>query len=283
MTLFTTGGFDLDAYLARVQFAEERSRPAPDLATLQRLALLHPGAIAFENLNPLLRRPVRLDIASIQEKLVHGGRGGWCFEHNLLLGTALTAIGFRVTGLSARVLWNVPLGVVRPRSHMVLHVVVDETPFIVDSGFGGPTPTAPLRLEPDREQATPHEPFRLVPDDGEYRAEMRLQDEWRALYTFDLQPQTRADYELPNWYLCTHPESHFLGALVAARVASGCRYALRNTDFAIHQRDGHTERRVLANGAELRRTLEVVFGINVPAESEVDDVFERLTSRILHS
>src|SRR5687767_414488 len=106
-------------------------RPArADLATLQELALLHPIAIPFENLNPLLRRPVRLDIASIQDKLVRGRRGGWCYEHNLLFGTALTALGFDVTGLSARVVWNVVPGVVRARTHMVLHVVLDGRSYI---------------------------------------------------------------------------------------------------------------------------------------------------------
>ena len=70
MTLFATAAFDLDSYLARIS-SERRGRPSgrPDLATLQELALLHPCAIAFENLNPLLRRPVRLDIESIQQKL----------------------------------------------------------------------------------------------------------------------------------------------------------------------------------------------------------------------
>ena len=95
MTLFNVDAFDLDAYLTRI--AVERRPVRPDLSTLRDLALAHPRAIPFENLNPLLRRPVRLDIASIQEKLVHGGRGGWCFEHNLLLGTALTALGYEVT------------------------------------------------------------------------------------------------------------------------------------------------------------------------------------------
>jgi N-hydroxyarylamine O-acetyltransferase len=257
VTLFNTSVFDLDAYLARVAFDRRPARP--DLSTLRDLALAHPRAIPFENLNPLLRRPVRLDIASIQEKLVRGGRGGWCFEHNLLLGTALTALGFTVTGLSARVVWNVPPGVVRGRSHMVLLVLLPEGPHIIDVGFGGSTPTAPLRLEADVEQATPHEPFRLATVEGGLRLEARL-----------------ADYEMPNWYLCNHPESHFLLGVVAARVESDRRYALRNTELAVHFPRGETERRTLTSGPEIRRTLEDVFHIQVPKDPEVDEVFARL-------
>jgi N-hydroxyarylamine O-acetyltransferase len=274
VTLFNTSVFDLDAYLARVAFDRRPARP--DLSTLRDLALAHPRAIPFENLNPLLRRPVRLDIASIQEKLVRGGRGGWCFEHNLLLGTALTALGFTVTGLSARVVWNVPPGVVRGRSPMVLLVLLPEGPHIIDVGFGGSTPTAPLRLEADVEQATPHEPFRLATVEGGLRLEARLEGTWKGLYVFDLQPQALADYEMPNWYLCNHPESHFLLGVVAARVESDRRYALRNTELAVHFPRCETERRTLTSGPEIRRTLEDVFHIQVPKDPEVDEVFARL-------
>ena len=274
MTLFNTSGFDLTAYLTRVAFDRRPARPG--LSTLRDLALAHPRAIAFENLNPLLRWPVQLDIASIQEKLVRRGRGGWCFEHNLLLGTALTAFGFTVTGLSARVVWNVPPGVVRGRSHMVLLVALPEGPYIIDVGFGGSTPTAPLRLQPDIEQATPHEPFRLLKVDGGLRLEARLEGTWKGLYVFDLQPQTLADYEMPNWYLCNHPDSHFLNRVVAARVDRDRRYALRDTEFAVHFPRGDTERRTLTSGGEIRRTLEEVFQIQVPQEPDVDEVFDRL-------
>jgi N-hydroxyarylamine O-acetyltransferase len=276
VTLFNTSSFDLNAYLTRVAF--ERRPARPGLSTLRDLALAHPRAIPFENLDPLLRRPIRLDIASIQEKLVRGGRGGWCFEHNLLLGTALTALGFNVTGLAARVVWNVPAGVVRGRSHMVLLVTVPEGPHIIDVGFGGSTPTAPLRLVTDVEQATPHEPFRLVKVADSLRVEARLEKAWKGLYVFDLQPQVLADYEMPNWYLCNHPESHFLDRVVAARVERDRRYALRNTEFAVYYPRGEAERRTLTSGAEIRQTLQDVFQIQVPKEPEVDEVLARLVA-----
>lgn len=276
MTLFNIDGFDLRAYLARIGFDDGGGRPTADLTTLRTLALLHPCAIPFENLNPLLRRPVLLDIGSIQQKVVLGGRGGWCFEHNHLMGTALAALGYTVTGLSGRVVWNVPPGIVRARSHMVLYVTLEDGPYIVDVGFGGSTPTAPLRLEAGIEQTTPHELFRLTRVNESFLVEARLERAWRGLYSFDLQPQTLPDYEMPNWHLCNHPNSHFLNCVVAARVEHDRRYALRNADFAVHFPDGFTERRVLGSGAEIRQTLEEVFHINVPAGLDVDQVFDRL-------
>jgi N-hydroxyarylamine O-acetyltransferase len=279
---FNAAGFDLDAYLDRIGYRG----PAPaTFDTLAAIAELHPAAIPFENLDAYLRVPVMLDPASLQRKLVRGGRGGWCFEHNLLLGTALTAIGFRPLGLGARVLWNVPNGVVGARSHMVLLIDLDGTRFIVDAGFGGLTLTAPLRLEPDLEQATPHERFRLRPldDDLVLEAEIRPSGErpdasgdWRPLYRFDLAPQRLSDYEVSNWYLCNWPQSHFLGGILAARAMPGRRHALRGTELTTHHANGSSERRVLASGADIRTALEDTFGIAVPSGAAVNEALDRL-------
>jgi N-hydroxyarylamine O-acetyltransferase len=273
MSLFDTAGFDLDAYLARIGYEGRRS---PDLETLRAITYHHPLAIPFENLNPLAGRPVPLDNAALLRKLVQERRGGWCFEHNLLLGTALTAIGFDVTGLGARVLWNVPPGVVRPRSHMVLLLRIDGEPYIADAGFGGLTMTAPLRLARDVAQQTPHEPFRLTGSGDDYIAEAHIRGEWRALYRFGLHPQARVDYEVVSWYLAHHPQSHFTFTLVAARAQPDCRYALSNADFAVHHRDGYTERRMLMSAAEARRLLQDVFGIDVPQGDDIDAALARV-------
>ena len=273
MSAFDTAGFDLDAYLRRIGHDDA---VAPDLATLHAIAQRHPLTIPFENLNPLAGRSVPLDLASLQQKLVHGGRGGWCFEQNLLLGSALAAIGYRVTGLSARVLWNVPPGVVRPRTHMVLLLDIDGEPYIADAGFGGLTMTGPLRLLPDLEQPTPHETFRLRGLGDGYILEARVRGEWRALYTFDLQPQARADYEMANWYLANNPQSHFTFTLIAARPRPDRRYALMNGELATHHRDGYSERRVLTSVAEVRAVLQDLFGIDVPGGEEVDAAIARV-------
>src|SRR5215831_16064297 len=91
---------DLDAYFKRIGYEGARK---PTLDTLTAIQLRHTETLAFENLNPLMGWPVRLDAESLQQKLVRDGRGGYCFEQNLLLKHAFDAPGFRVTGLAARV------------------------------------------------------------------------------------------------------------------------------------------------------------------------------------
>ena len=125
-----------------------------------------------------------------------------------------------------------------PRSHMLLRIDLPEGPHVVDVGFGGLTLTGPLRLEADTEQATPHEPFRLVPTGDAFVMQAKIDGEWKPLYRFDQQEQFLPDYEVTNWYLSNNPNSHFVTGLVAARPDPDRRYALRNTEFAVHHLNG---------------------------------------------
>ncbi len=267
--------FDLDAYLARIGYGGAR---APTLETLRAIQLRHTEAIAFENLNPLLRWPVRLDAASLQQKLVHDRRGGYCFEQNLLFGEALRAIGFRVTGLGGRVLWYTADDAVTARTHMLLRVDLDGYVHIADAGFGVQTPTGPLHLEPDAEQATPHEPYRLVRKGDGFLVQVRIGDDWRSLYRFGLEEQLLPDYEIVNWYLSSHPESRFVNTLMAARPAPGRRYTLRNNEFTVRDLNGGTERRLLGTAAEMRAVLAGPLGLTLPESADVDAVLGRLTA-----
>ncbi|HEY6785968.1 MAG TPA: arylamine N-acetyltransferase, partial [Trebonia sp.] len=75
---------DLDAYLDRLGLAGE---PLPVTGeTLGRLCQAHLAAIPFENLDILLGRGIRVDLESIQAKLVGARRGGYCFEQGQLFG-----------------------------------------------------------------------------------------------------------------------------------------------------------------------------------------------------
>jgi N-hydroxyarylamine O-acetyltransferase len=265
--------FDLDAYLDRIGY---RGPQTATLETLEALHALHPAAIPFENLNPLLGWPVALDVDSLQTKMVLGGRGGWCFEHNTLFRHALEALGFSVTSLAARVLWGlVPGSPVGARSHMLLRVDLDGLPYIADVGFGGNVLTAPLRLETHISQTTPHEPHRLLPLEDGLLLESCVNGEWKPFYRFTLEPQFPSDYEVSNWYLCHHPGSFFRQMLLGARAKPEARYALRNNALNIHRKDG-TEERNLADAAALRSCLETDFGLRLPESPELTAVLARI-------
>jgi len=249
---------DIDAYCARIGYSGPRE---PSLAVLQAIVAGHTAAIPFENLDILLKRPIRLDPPALHDKLVRRRRGGYCFEHNLLLLGVLRAFGFHAVGLAARVRWGRPPKTIGPRTHMLLRVDRAEGPYLADVGFGGLTPTAPLALAAGREQETPHEPFRLVAAGSEFDLEAKLGEAWGSLYRFSLQEQTPADYEVANWYTSTHPDSLFVRNLIASRPGQDRRHTLFNNRFTIRRRDGASERRVLHSAGEFALILARDFGI----------------------
>jgi N-hydroxyarylamine O-acetyltransferase len=265
---------DIGAYFQRIGYT------GPGNATLETLAaihLRHPQAIPFENLDPLLKRPVSLDIDALERKMLRHGRGGWCFEQNLLLRAVLQALGFRVTGYAARVMWNAPQGVIRPRSHMLLRIDFSGGErYIADVGFGGLTLTAPLRLVTDVEQTTPHETFRLIGADGDFVLQAQVRESWKSLYSFDQQPQLLPDYAVSNWHLANHPESPFVSNLMAARVTADRRYGLLNNKVSVHHLHGDSEQTMLSSPAEIRQTLQTTFGIQLPDDAGMDGVLARV-------
>jgi arylamine N-acetyltransferase len=265
----------LAGYLDRIGVSDVSG---PDLPTLRRIVAGHTRSIPFENLDPFTGREVALEPEALAAKLVRGGRGGWCFEQNLLLRGALDALGYATTGLAARVLWGRPADAPPgPRSHMLLRVDLPEGPHLVDVGFGGLTLTGVLALEPEVEQATPHEPFRLQPIDGPgYVMQARVGGEWRPLYRFDLTQAFVADYEVSNWYLCHHPQSHFLSGIMLGRPEPDRRYALGGTSLAVHHLDGPTERRALDSPSAIRRVLEETFLLDTSGLPDLETALARL-------
>jgi len=267
---------DLDAYFTRIGYHGPRE---PTLAVLRALHDRHPRAIPFENLDPLLERTPRLDLTSLQAKLVGARRGGYCFEHNSLFRAVLEALGFQTTGLAARVEWMAAEGFVGPRTHMLLRVDLPEGAYMADVGFGGLTKTGPLRLEPGLEQQAGGFRFRLVPVHDGLQLQVGLPDGWTPMYRFEPLPQQPIDYELANWFVATHPTSPFVNGLMGAFVADDRRYGLKDNQLTVRYADGRVERRALT-ADELAETLHGEFGLGVPEDEQaVSALYRRLAER----
>jgi N-hydroxyarylamine O-acetyltransferase len=261
---------ELSDYFARIGFV---GTAKADLATLHSLQLLHPLALAFENLDSWCGLAPSLNELKVFAKLVRGGRGGYCFEHNQLFMRVLLSVGFQVDGLAARVL--IPDAVL-PRTHHVLLVTLAGEHWLVDVGFGGMTMTAPLRLSTSEPQTTPHEPWRVQRLDEGYELSAWVQESWSAKYRFNLQTQTASDYEMANWYVATFPTSRFRSDLIAARVDHNGRHALLNNRYQQHrlgQTSVHTE---LKSAAEVTAVLQNIFGIDTTTISGLPQQLAKL-------
>lgn len=251
----------LEDYFARIGYLGDRT---PALAVLREIQRRHVCTIPFENLDIQLRCPISLSLPALEQKLVHERRGGYCFEQNTLLKAALESIGFKVTTLIARVRWQVPAEVETAQTHMVLMVDVEHQRYLVDGGFGSGSLTAPILIDTEEEQSTPHEPRRMLRRGETYIHQIRYGAEWADLYHFTLRPMLAVDYEVANWFTSTSPQSRFKQNLIVTRTSDGLRYTLLNREFTKRWIDGRSEKREVTSADELLQVLAEDFSLSFP-------------------
>jgi N-hydroxyarylamine O-acetyltransferase len=211
--------FDLDAYLERIGLSGR-----PTVAEVHRA---HVASIPFENLDPHRGVPVSLDPAALQRKLVAQRRGGYCFEHNLLLAAALRALGADVALLLGRVRLGRPVGRISPRTHLVLRVRDADGVWLADTGFGNGTLMEPVPFGPGPVYDQCGWRFRLVTDGPEHVLQTATESGWADLYGFVPEPVPAVDIETSNWFTSTHPRSPFVtGLIVSTQGRDGSRLML---------------------------------------------------------
>jgi N-hydroxyarylamine O-acetyltransferase len=226
----------LTAYFARLNW---NSPVAVDIDTLRALHLRHNCTIPFENLDVLLPREIQLDDQSLEDKLIHARRGGYCFEQNGLFERVLREIGFDVRSVLGRVVLSNPPQM-PPRTHRLLVIDLAGERWIADVGFGGQTLTAPIQLQANKEQNTPHGVYRLLNEGNDWILQFRHHDRWQSMYHFDLVPQYFSDYVAGNFWSAHWPQSHFRHHLLMCRhLPDGGKLTLTNFHFT-RQQDGHT-------------------------------------------
>ena len=251
--------FDLDAYLDRI------GRPpigAADIATLSALHLAHVSSIPFENLAVLWQRGIALAAASLQAKLVRGGRGGYCFEQNRLFALALEALGFDVVPLAARVRYRATR--LLPRTHQLLLVTIAGTRYVADVGFGGNTLLAPLPLVVDEPVAQHAWRYRLAREGGAFVLQFETGEWFLDLYAFTLDPAAPPDLEMANWYVSTHPASRFVTTFTVQLATPAARRVLQNLDYT-EDRGGGDVRTTPIDRDALPALLRGTFGLRLPA------------------
>ncbi|MBK0026604.1 arylamine N-acetyltransferase [Stenotrophomonas sp. S48] len=259
---------DVPRYLQRLQLS---AAPSATLAGLAELQQRHNAHVPFETLTCLLRDAVPIDLDSVQRKLLHAQRGGYCFELNGAFLALLQALGFDAHPLSARVLLSAGDGELTPRTHLLIRVRLDDEDWLVDTGFGSLTPTVPLRLRETAVQDTPHEHYRLQRlDNGDFLLAASSGDDWRSQYRFDLASPAAADNEVGNWYVCTHPHSSFPGELRASLTGPDWRRTIGSGNYTEYRHGQTPQKRALRDVADARQVLQDRFGVRLPDDARLD-------------
>jgi N-hydroxyarylamine O-acetyltransferase len=247
--------FDLDAYFARIGYQGERK---PTAAVLEYLHVAHASQIPFENLDIHLGKPIRLDLDSLQAKLVRAKRGGYCFEQNTLFAAALEKIGFLVTRLSARVRSGATH--ILPRTHMLLRVEADGISWLADVGFGREGLLKPLPMKAGELNQQFAWTYQLAREEDLWVPQSLHGEKWEDLYAFTLEPQYEIDFELANYWTSTHPSSVFVKTLTVQLTRPEGRHYLRGRELTL-MRGENAEIRTIENDETLLQVLSEVFGL----------------------
>ncbi|MEM1430187.1 MAG: arylamine N-acetyltransferase [Pseudomonadota bacterium] len=250
----------LDTWLNRVGL---RERPAPTVDSLGLILRHQLRTIPFENLTVLGGQVPDLDDAALERKLIADRRGGYCFELNGLLDRALRDLGYSVTPLMARVMWNkdAPPG---PRSHLLLRVEVEGAGWLMDAGFGGPTPGVPIPCQPGV-HGDPRFALKEEPGLGTVLSRKLASGEFAALYAFTAERVGPADIAGANWLMATWPPSPFRSRLVAAMGDDQLRHIVEGRSYRAASAEGEAHEENLDTPEALFACLARVFGLSLTA------------------
>lgn len=250
---------DLDGYLERIRY---NGTTQPNFETLAGLLRAHVAAVPFENLDVLLGRGIRLDLDAVQAKLVHGRRGGYCFEHATLFASLLDRLGFHPVRHTARVVLVSPR-TESPRAHMLLTVPLNEGTFVVDPGFGALAPDFPVLLGGDFGVHAGPPSHRMVRDAAYWVLQFRTEDKIVDCWVTTLDQDNLVDFEVGNHFTSTHRDSPFVNRIMmSARTDSG-RVTLMNRDLTIW-RGNEPQSTQVADRTALRALLVAHFGFDLP-------------------
>jgi N-hydroxyarylamine O-acetyltransferase len=262
---------DLGAYLERIG---HQGAVEPTGATLAALYAGHLRSVRFENLDVFLKGRVHVDLESIQEKIVFGGRGGYCYEQAQLFGAVLERVGFRVERLMARV--GPDGGPARPRTHLTLRVSADldgagQHVWLADPGFGS-SPPAPLSLR-RHGSGGPQEVdgwiYEVTPDEEHGQQVWKLREyqagQWVTLHRWDDNKVQPVDVVLSNHYTSTYPDSWFTWQPVVVRRDPDAIRSLLGRTYTV-TRAGHTRTRSELTDKEFAAALTDEFGLRLTSD-----------------
>ncbi|WP_367106630.1 arylamine N-acetyltransferase [uncultured Psychrobacter sp.] len=289
-------------YLAQLGFTEPEINKTitPDLETLQRLQIAHLTQYPFQSLTTVLDRPVDLEEASIYNKVIERRLGGYCYELNGLFLALLRHLGYEARIVTGIVIIDNQIERRNARTHMAIIMTIEERNYLVDVGFGGQVPTAPLVFAYNQQnqdqssaqenkaaqiQTTPHGNYKIIRDESfddqsknpilthaevnyeRYILCSEVKSEWQMLYVFDLLPQIKIDMIVGNWYISTYPKSPFKDKIMVSRAEeNGVKHTLFNNKYHKHELGKPSQTKILASVDELLVQLKEVFFMNLKDE-----------------
>ncbi len=99
--------------------------------------------------------------------------------------------------------------------------------------------------------------------DAKLMHQVLLGDGWQDVCEFTLEQMPLIDRTIANWYLNTHPASHFRDRLMVAKANPQGRATLLNKEFTRRDLAGVSSSTVIESAEQLEAVLQAEFGIGV--------------------
>lgn len=234
---------DLAGYLGRVGL---QARP-PSREALAELHEQHVRTFTFDNIDVFLGQHPGVSLASVQEKFVGRGRGGYCFEHSTIFAAVLQRLGYDVRRHLGRV-GDPATGSQQGRTHMVVEVVLDDVRLLCDPGFGmslrRPIPMA----DGAEDDYLPGWRYRMAHTRGGWALHRHRDGGWEVTHTTDELEVRPVDVVMGHHFTSTFPGSHFTQGLILTKHLPTSHVAVTEETLTVRTPGAPTEHRPLAEG-----------------------------------
>jgi arylamine N-acetyltransferase len=142
----------LESYLERIGLNPATIlAQCPSLELLNKVVFHQSSYIPFENSRLyLLGKKVSIQVDDIHRELVLERRGGYCFQVNTLMASALIALGFEgiKTGVARSIKYQEAIKqfAIKGTTHMIVFVPLGERLYLVDVGYNGIGLSGPIEI-----------------------------------------------------------------------------------------------------------------------------------------
>lgn len=261
-------------YLERIGISDRLT------ATYENLELILKKAsemIPFENLDVHLGYGIDLTKERIENKILDKKRGGYCYEVNGILSYALEELGFDVSYMGARTIFG--YNELRPITHMVLKVKIENSCYLCDLGFTGMNSIKPLLIHDNENNGS----FRLLKDSevGNILQVNREEGSWESLYSFTTDELRLIDFELANYYNSNSEKSICTRKVICS--INNENGSTRLVDNELKVRNGKLDSdTIVKSKSELYDLLNDLFCITLTAK-EAEIIFNKIDNQRIPS
>lgn len=263
---------EVTKYLSRIKLDDCNS----NLEGLRELQEHHMEHIPFENLDIVVGKSIKLSHMCLFDKIIIKKRGGYCFELNTLYAELLKSLGFSSKPVLGRVWLSNPKRM-PPRNHLAHILELEGRTYVTDVGFGGLISSIPLDINVispvnDKDGMVRISPF------GNHQFMIQRHDEkkWTNLYSFENIEISKEDIAISNYYMSTHPNSHFYNHKFVGRSTEEGRIGLFNNKMSIRKGIKVVDKKRVDFGEDWIETIKREFSLQLDfTEHEFNVLFER--------